>query len=91
MGTTVGRPADSVRAIELGDELSLFDVATGQALSLNRTASDVWALADGEADVDDVIAILARAYRTTSQAIAPEVRQALAAMTTAGVLVSSTS
>ena len=91
MSTTVGRPADGVSEIGLGDELSLFDAATGQALSLNRTASDLWALADGESTVDQVIATLAHAYGVAAAVVADDVTTALAALTDAGVLVPRTS
>ncbi len=87
MAATVGHPAPTVREIELDDELSLFDVATGRALALNRTATDVWALADGRSDVDEVVAVLARAYATSPDAIAPDVHAVLEALASAGVLV----
>lgn len=87
MPPTVGRPADTVTEIELGDELSVFDTATGTALALNRTARDIWALADGKSDVDDIVAILAKAYGTAPDSIAAEVHAAVAELTAAGVLV----
>ena len=83
----MGRHADSVSELALDDELSLFDAATGKALALNRTARDVWALADGARDVDDIVATLARAYAATPEVIAGEVRQTLERLTAAGVLV----
>lgn len=91
MSPTVGRPADTVSEIELGDELSLFDAATGTALALNRTARDVWALADGESDVDDIVATLAKAYGTDPDSIAADVHATVAELTAAGVLVPVTS
>lgn len=83
----VGRPADSLRMIELGDELSVFDTSTGVAVALNRTAADVVALADGTSTLGDVIGILARAYAVAPSAIEQEVRAVIEQLTEAGVLV----
>lgn len=72
--------------MELGDELSLFDTATGTAFALNSTARDIWALADGERDLDEVISTLAKAYGTRPESIATEVRATVEALVAAGVL-----
>ncbi len=63
MSESVGRQAPTVSGEELGEDLSLFDSATGTAVALNGTARDIWALVDGEASFDDVVATLAQAYR----------------------------
>ena len=64
MSEPVGRQAPTVSGEELGDDLSLFDSASGKAVALNGTARDIWELVDGEASVDDVVATLAGAYRS---------------------------
>lgn len=87
LDTPVGRPSDSVRIIELGDELSVFNPATGVAVALNRTAADVVALADGTATIGQLVGTLARAYAVEPGEIEPEIRAVLRQLTEAGVLV----
>ena len=74
------------RALPVGDEVSLFDSATGRALRLNRTAADVYALADGERTVDELLALLARAYGVPPQAIAEDVANGVRELIGAGAL-----
>lgn len=87
MDTSVGRPADTVRAEELDDELTVFDTRTGTAVALNRTAADILALADGTSTVSDVVATLARNYAVEPSGIADEVRRVVRELTAAGILV----
>jgi hypothetical protein len=74
------------RAMPVGDEVSLFDATTGRALRLNRTAADVYALADGEHTVDELVAVLARAYAVTPQSIAEDVANGVRELVDAGAL-----
>ena len=87
MDTSAGRPADSVRLLELDGELSLFDTRTGPAMVLNRTAADILALADGGTTVGEVIDTLAHAYAVTAEHIGPSVRDVIAELVLSGVLV----
>jgi len=87
MDTPVGRLADTVRVEELDDELTLFDVRTGTAVALNRTAADILALADGVTTVPEVVATLARNYAVEPSAIADEVLGVVQELTAAGILV----
>ena len=84
---SLGVPAPEVSTIELGDELSVFHAGTGTALTLNRTASDVFALADGDTTVADAVSVLARAYGVTAEGIAEDVAAAARLLREAGVLV----
>lgn len=84
---TLGVPASDVSTMELGDELSVFHAGTGTALTLNRTASDVFALADGETSVQEAIGVLARAYGVEADGIANDVVEAVRLLREAGVLV----
>lgn len=59
---TVLMVSPRVSVLPIGDELSLFDDSTGQALALNRTAADILALVDGSATLADIATIVARAY-----------------------------
>jgi PqqD family protein of HPr-rel-A system len=87
MSEPVGRQAPTVRVQELDDELSLFDSATGTAVALNATARDIWAMVDGEATVEEIVATLARAYRVDPDAIDHDVRAALGQLVAAGFVV----
>ena len=88
MDTLVGRPADTVRAEELDDELTVFDSRTGTAVALNRTAADIFALADGVSTLSEVVATLARNYAVEPSTIADDVRRVVRELTEAGILVS---
>jgi hypothetical protein len=84
---SIGRRSDTVRQVELDDELTLFDTATGTALALNRTAREFWSRADGQTPVDDVVGDLAGRFHTAPEVIGPDVESALTALEEAGVLV----
>ncbi len=72
---------------DLDGEISLFDTRTGQALALNRTASDVWKCADGSTPVAELVAGLAGAYGVEPDAIHDQVLATLDTLERAGVLV----
>ena len=59
---TVLSLSPTVSVLPLGDELSVFDAATGQTLALNRTAADVLALLDGHTTIEELAVQLARSY-----------------------------
>ena len=83
---TVGTPSPQVSQLEFDGELSLFDARTGRALALNRTASGVWALADGVRTVDEVVASLGRAYGVPDDDIRADVVATLDELVRLGVL-----
>ena len=87
MSEPVGRQAPTVSGEELGDDLSLFDSASGKAVALNGTARDIWELVDGEASVADVVATLAGAYRVEPEAIEIDVRETLDRLIAEGFIV----
>ena len=87
MSKPVGRHAPTVSGEELGDDLSLFDSASGRAVALNGTARDIWALVDGSASIDDVVATLAQAYRVDRGDIEGDVRVAIDRLVTEGFIV----
>ena len=87
MSEPVGYQAPTVSSQELGDDLSLFDSASGTAMALNGTASDIWSLVDGEATFDEVVETLARAYRVEPEAIEADVRAALDRLVGAGFVI----
>jgi hypothetical protein len=75
-----------VQALELDGDISLYDSATSQALVLNATASDVWRLLDGEHTVDEIVELLAAAYRVDYASIRPDVVRIIAELDAAGLL-----
>ena len=87
----LGIPAPTVSTVALGDELTAFDSATGSALTLNRTASDLFMLADGRTSVSEAVGVLSAAYRVDPAAIADEVALAVHDLRAAGFLVPSDS
>jgi Coenzyme PQQ synthesis protein D (PqqD) len=87
MSEPVGRHAPTVIGEELGEDVSLFDSASGKAVALNGTARDIWALVDGRASVDDVVATLAKAYRVDPEDIEGDVRAALERLVSEGFIV----
>ena len=85
----LGVPAPTVSTVELGDELTAFDSATGSALTLNRTASDLFALADGRTTVSEAVGVLSAAYGVASSEIADDVARAVRDLHAAGFLIPS--
>lgn len=61
------------RLLRVGDETSLFDSSTGRAVRLNRTATDLYSLADGQRTQDDMVSVLAEGYGVLPQDIADDV------------------
>lgn len=82
----VGRPPPGLSEVDLDGETSLFDPRTGQAFALNRTASDIWALADGTSTIEDLVDVLARAYAVAPEQIRDDVVATVDALEQAGVL-----
>lgn len=87
----LGVPAPTVSTVELGDELTAFDSATGSAVTLNRTASDLFALADGRTTVSEAVGVLSAAYGVDSAEIADDVAGAVRDLHAAGFLIPSDS
>jgi hypothetical protein len=83
---SAGRPSPTVSVIALDDELSLFDTRTGTAMTLNRTASDIFHLLDGSSSTDDVVAVLARFYGVAPAEIRTDVESTVSDLTAAGVI-----
>lgn len=83
----VNVPAPTVSALPLGDELSLFDARTGTAITLNRTAADVFALSDGQTRVSEIVGVLARAYAVEPASIEADVIGVVRELIASGVLV----
>jgi hypothetical protein len=82
----VGPPAPHVIETEIDGDISLYDPSTEQVTVLNGTASDVWALCDGEHSVVDIKRLLASSYGTTDSEIAEDVERTVESFQKAGLL-----
>lgn len=83
-----GPPRASVRAVELDDDISLYDAATGSAALLNATAAAVWRLLDGQRTVDDIVDHLAGVYDADPDVIRQGVRRTIDDLASTGFLAS---
>jgi Coenzyme PQQ synthesis protein D (PqqD) len=56
------RPAANLVIEDLDEDVCLYRPDVNEAVVLNRSAADVWRLADGESTVTDIVSQLATAY-----------------------------
>lgn len=82
----VGPPATHVIETEIEGDISLYDPSNEQVTVLNGTASDVWALCDGQHGVEDIKRLLAASYGTTESAISDDVERTIESFQKAGLL-----
>ena len=85
-GALVGPPPASIIETEIKGDISLFDVRRDQVLVLNATASDVWRLCDGEQTLDEIVALLSKAYGRPAADIRTEVEATVARLIEEGFL-----
>lgn len=83
---TVGPPTEGVVETEIDECVALFHPATGEAIVLNTTASDIWRLSDGELTLPELTATLARVYGVDPAEIAGEVGAAVERLRERGLL-----
>ena len=76
----------TVSVLPLGDELTVYDAATGQTLALNRTASDVLALLDGSTSIEQLALELSRVYPLPSAEVVEAVRHVADTLLAAGTV-----
>ena len=82
----VGPPNKDILETEIDGDISLYHPITEQVTVLNATASDIWRLADGERNADDIVSLLASAYEVGSAEIASDVYEAIAGFIEAGLI-----
>jgi hypothetical protein len=87
---TVLAVTQSVSTMPVGDELSVFDRDSGVALSLNRTAAEVFEHIDGHGRLGDVVDRLAGVYGVESGRIRDDVLHVVRALVSAGIVVAVT-
>ena len=76
----------TVSVSPVGEELTAFDRASGTAVSLNRTATQIAILSDGASTVADIVQMLATAYSVDVETVRPPVLEACEALVGLGVL-----
>lgn len=69
----VGPPRPHIIETEIDDEVSLYNAQNERVMVLNITASDVWRLCDGEQTLDEIVDLIAKAYRVDRERINSEV------------------
>jgi hypothetical protein len=82
----VGPPPPHIIETEVRGDISLYDAHNERVLVLNGTASDVWRLCDGEQTADEIVHLLANAYRVPAAQITPDVRRTLRQLIEEGFL-----
>ena len=82
----IGPPLAHLLETEIDDEISLYDPLTEQVVVLNKTASDVWRLSDGEADLDEIARLLASAYGVAIDQIRVQVEETVRSFHEHGLL-----
>jgi hypothetical protein len=82
----IGPPPVHIIETEIKGDISLFDAERNQVVVLNSTASDVWRLCDGEHSLDEIVALLASAYRTTPETIRDNVTSTIEQLVEEGFL-----
>lgn len=84
----VGPAATGVTEIEIDGCISVYSPTTSEVLMLNRSASDIWMLADGTMTIDALAEALADRYGVGVAAIFDEVSLTVATLHDARVLAS---
>lgn len=82
----VGPPPPHVIETEVAGDVSLYDARREYVLVLNRTASDIWLLCDGDLTSDEITQRLASAYQTTPDQIRSDVDKTLREFVAEGFL-----
>lgn len=71
----IERPMADPRVVaeDLDDDVCLYRADIDEVVVLNRSAGDVWRLADGERRVDEIVDMLATAYQSAAVALREDV------------------
>lgn len=82
----MGPARDHIIETEIEGEISLYDPSTEQVMVLNRTATDIWLLSDGEHSLEEVTHLLAKAYGVESSDIREDVEETVTAFIESGFI-----
>lgn len=84
--TPIGPALSDVVTIDIDGRIVALSPDRDHVMFLNETASDVWRLADGRRTFDELVTEVAALYGAEVDAIAGDVRQALASFSDAGLM-----
>ena len=73
-------------AVELDDNLALYDDVGQLLIVLKRTAAAVWDLCDGSASVDDMARWLSKAHDAEPEVVGEDVRQTVRKLAELGLV-----
>lgn len=71
------KPVATATTEVFDDELVIYCERTERMHCLDRSASVVWALCDGERDVDAIVAVVAEIWNLEADAVGSDVRQVI--------------
>jgi hypothetical protein len=80
-------PAPGVVVEDLDDDVCLYRSDIDEVLVLNRSAGDIWRLADGGRSVETIATRLADVYRTDHETVRTDVQAVVADLVARGYLV----
>ncbi len=80
------RRRDGASAVELDDNVALYDDVGQLLILLNTSAAAVWELCDGETTVDDMVQTLAEAHGEDATVIAGDVRRTVRKLADLGLV-----
>ncbi len=86
MSGRIGPPAAHVVVEEIDGDIVLYDPVRRRYYELNPTAGDVWRLATGTYDLDELAGLLAAAYGAPRDRVRADVAAAVAMLRDAGLL-----
>jgi len=77
---------DGASAVELDDNLALYDDVGQLLILLNASAASVWGHCDGSATLDDIVRALVEAHGEDARVIEGDVRQTVRKLADLGLL-----
>ena len=81
------RPKPHVLVRELEGEAVLLDLDTGRYFGLNATGARIWALLDGERDLEQLLDELLQEHVVSRERLLQDVRELIAGLRAQGLLV----
>jgi len=82
----IGPTAPDVMVQAVEDDLIVFDPQRDEYYTLNRTAREVWELADGTRTAETITRVLAERYEIDPAVIVPDVSAIIAHLTAAKLI-----
>jgi Coenzyme PQQ synthesis protein D (PqqD) len=82
------RRREGASAVELDDNLALYDDVGQLLILLNTSAASVWELCDGAVTIDDMVQALVEAHDADAGVIELDVRQTVRKLADLGLLLS---